>query len=72
MSNFEFNKESDVYIYASGTYYKLHVNSINFSQSFRQGGYNTKTLHNQHELHKGSTINSANPCLLYTSPSPRD
>ena len=61
MSNFEFNKESDVYIYASGTYYKLHVNSINFSQSFRQGGYNTKTLHNQHELHKGSTINSANP-----------
>ena len=66
--NFEFLRDSKVWLVYSGTTYRLHITSISFNQSFKQDNYQTKTLHDsfqstydQSTLLEGSSINSANP-----------
>jgi hypothetical protein len=65
--NFEFLKDSKVWIVYSGTTYRLHVTSITFNQAFKQDSYKTKTLHDSFgtydtsTLFEGSSINTANP-----------
>ena len=65
--NFEFLKDSKVWLVYSGTTYRLHITSISFNQAFKQDIYRTKTLHdsfgtyNTGTLLEGSSINTANP-----------
>ena len=61
--NFEFLKDSEVWILYSSTYYRLHITTITFNQSFKQDSYETRTLHSndQQYLFEGSVINAANP-----------
>jgi hypothetical protein len=61
--NFEFLKDSKVWIVYSGTTYRLHITTITFSQAFKQDNYETRTLHSndQQYLFEGSVINTANP-----------
>ena len=61
--NFEFLKDSKVWIVYSGTTYRLHVTSLSFNQTFKQDNYETRTLHSNDEqyLFEGSVINTANP-----------
>ena len=65
--NFEFLKDSKVWLVYSCTTYRLHITSISFNQAFKQDSYRTKTLHdsfgtyNTGTLLEGSSINTANP-----------
>jgi hypothetical protein len=45
-------------------YYKLHVQNISFSQTFKQKSNKKKTLHSTSSLISGSTINEANPASI--------
>ena len=59
---FEFLRNSKVYLQHGSNYYNLHVGpDVSFGQTFKQGEYKTKTLHNQKNLFEGSTITTANP-----------
>ena len=57
----EFLRESIVYLWHSGMYYRLHVQNIAFNQTFKQKGPKQKTLHSSTSLIEGSEINEANP-----------
>jgi len=48
-------------MYYGGHFYKLHVQNISFSQTFRQRGSKKKTIHTPTKLIEGSEINEANP-----------
>ena len=59
---FEFLRDSKVYLQHGSNYYNLHVETdVSFGQTFKQGEYKTRTLHNQKNLFEGSTITTANP-----------
>lgn len=57
----EFFRDIDTYMYYGGHFYKLRVQNISFSQSFKQKGTKKKTLHTPTNLIDGSEINEANP-----------
>ena len=64
--NFEFSKDSKVWLVYSGTAYRLHITSMSFNQTFKQDNYRTRNLHdsfgtyNTGTLFEGSSINTAN------------
>lgn len=60
----EFLRNTDVYLHYSSSYYKLRVQNISFSQTFKQSGSKQKTLHSASSLIEGSTINEANPVSI--------
>ena len=60
----EFLRNTDVYLHYSNSYYKLRVQNISFSQTFKQSGSKQKTLHSASSLIEGSTINEANPVSI--------
>ena len=57
----EFARDSIVYLRDGNSVDRLHVTEIEFSQSFRDKNYETRTLHNLSEMHEGSSITTANP-----------
>jgi hypothetical protein len=57
----EFFRDIDTYMYYGGHFYKLHVQNVSFSQSFKQKGTKQKTIHTPTNLIEGSEINEANP-----------
>lgn len=60
-----FTRDTDVYVNYTGNphtnYYKLHVSSVEFDQTFQQDGYRVKTIDSPHNLIEKSTITRANP-----------
>ena len=60
----QFLRDTDVYLHYGSNYYKLHVQNISFSQTFKQSGSKKKTLHSASSLIEGSTINEANPASI--------
>mgnify|MGYP006427229475 FL=1 len=62
MTNFNFNKEAEVYLHDGSTYHRLDVGpDLSFSQTFTDKTYPQKTLHEQHKMHEASNIKKANP-----------
>ena len=57
----EFARDSKVYLVDGSFMDRLHVTEVEFSQSFRDKNYETRTLHNLSEMHEGSSITTANP-----------
>ena len=57
----EFARDSIVYLVDGSFMDRLHVTEVEFSQSFRDKNYETRTLHNLSEMHEGSSITTANP-----------
>lgn len=62
MANFNFKKQTKVYIVYQSNRYEIDVTDINFSQTFTEESYTVKTLHDQSKMFDGSVINKANPC----------
>lgn len=60
----QFLRNTDVYMHYNSNYYRLHVQNISFSQTFKQEGSKKKTLHSTSSLIEGSTINEANPASI--------
>jgi len=61
MANFIFKKEDvKVYVVYNNLQYRIDINGIEFSQTFKQASYNVSTLHSQ-DYFQGSVINTANP-----------
>jgi len=60
----QFLRNTDVYMHYNSNYYRLHVQNISFSQTFKQEGSKKKTLHSTSSLIEGSTINQANPASI--------
>ena len=67
---FEFLRDSKVYINYGNANYQLHVTpEVSFSQTFQQDETEKKTLHDQINLFKGSSITRANPAnFTFTIP----
>ena len=62
MANYNILQQAEVYIYFSGSRYRLDVTSaLSFSQTFTDSTYAQKTLHEQHKMHEASNIKKANP-----------
>ena len=60
----EFFRNIDTYMAYGGNFYKLHVSSVTFNQTFKQKGTKQKTLHSRSSLIESSEINEANPAQL--------
>lgn len=66
-NEFNLKKDLEVYLYdstaaAGSQYLKLDVSEdVNFSQTFANSSYTTKTIHSQHLLHQTPNIKRANP-----------
>lgn len=64
--SFEFRRQGLVWLEDTSTsphtYYRLHTGrDVTFSQTFKQGNPNKRTLHSLNTLFEGSTITQANP-----------
>jgi hypothetical protein len=57
----EFFRNIDTYMAYGGNFYKLHVSTVTFNQTFKQKGTKQKTLHSRSSLIESSEINEANP-----------
>ena len=64
MANYSFKKEAQVFIVSGGNRHKLDVSSIDFSQTFAEASFPSKTLHTQTNVFESSVINRANPATF--------
>lgn len=63
----EFKKTSKVYLYDNATLYRLHVRSVEFSQTYRQKDSPTRNLHQNTRMYSGASINEANAATFALS-----